>query len=145
MAAGLEARCPFLDHRVIRRLPTEMKIRDGENKWLLRRLLSRYLPQELIERPKHGFNVPIGAWLRGILRDWAEEMLSPSRIEREDLLHPGSVQALWQGHLSDRCDYRSRELWAILMFESSLDGTGGKTSNRCFDFGPDARADESVA
>ncbi len=124
MSVGLETRCPFLDHRVVEftwRLPIGLKIRGGgQSKWLLRRVLHRYLPEDLFERPKHGFNVPIGAWLRGPLRGWAEELLAAPRIQREGFLHPGRVQASWREHLSGRRD-RACELWAILMFEAWLD------------------------
>ena len=123
MAVSLEGRCPLLDHRVVEfawHLPAAVKVRNGSGKWLLRRLLRRYLPEHLFERPKHGFNVPIGAWLRGPLRDWAEELLSPSRLFRQGLLDPERVQAKWREHLSGKRD-RACELWAILMFEAWLD------------------------
>jgi len=123
MAVSLEARCPLLDHRVVEFawcLPANVKIRNGSGKWLLRRLLRRYLPEELFDRPKHGFDVPIGIWLRGPLRDWAEELLSPSRLRGQGLLDPARVQAKWHEHLSGQRD-RACELWAILMFEAWLD------------------------
>jgi asparagine synthase (glutamine-hydrolysing) len=123
MATSLEARCPFLDDRVVEfawRLPTAVKIRDGQGKWPLRRVLRRYLPESLFERPKQGFNVPIGEWLTGPLRGWAEELLDGSRIRREGLLHSGRIQACWQQHLNGRRD-RSGELWAILMVQAWLD------------------------
>ncbi len=123
MAASLEARCPFLDDRVIEfawRLPTAVKIRNGQGKWPLRRVLRRYLPETLFQRPKQGFNVPIGEWLTGPLRGWAEELLDGARIRREGLLHSGRIQACWQQHLSGRSD-RSGELWAILMVQAWLD------------------------
>ena len=123
MAASLEARCPLLDDRVIEfawRLPTAVKIRNGQGKRPLRRVLRRYLPESLFERPKQGFNVPIGEWLKGPLRGWAEELLDGARIRREGLLHSGRIQACWQQHLSGRTD-RSSELWAILMVQAWLD------------------------
>jgi asparagine synthase (glutamine-hydrolysing) len=123
MAASLEGRCPFLDDRVIEfawRLPTAAKIRDGQGKLPLRRVLRRYLPEALFERPKQGFNVPIGEWLTGPLRGWAEELLDGARIRREGLLHSGRVEACWQQHLSGRSD-RSGELWAILMVQAWLE------------------------
>ena len=123
MAVSLEARCPLLDHRVVEfawRLPTAVKVRRGRGKWLLRRVLRRYVPKALFERPKQGFNVPIGAWLRGPLRDWAEELLAAPRLRREGFLDPGRVQTCWQEHLSGRRD-RAYELWAILMIEAWLD------------------------
>jgi asparagine synthase (glutamine-hydrolysing) len=125
MAASLEARCPFLDHRVVEfawRLPTAVKVRGGQGKWLLRRLLHRYLPEELYERPKQGFNVPIGAWLAGPLREWALDLLDASRIRRDGILDAQGVETCWQEHLSGRSN-RARELWAILMVQAWLDAT----------------------
>jgi asparagine synthase (glutamine-hydrolysing) len=125
MAASLEARCPLLDDRVIEfawRLPTAVKIRNGQGKLPLRRVLRRYLPESLFERPKQGFNVPLSEWLRGPLRGWAEELLDGARIRREGLLDSGRIQACWQQHLSGRSD-RSGELWAILMVQAWLDST----------------------
>jgi asparagine synthase (glutamine-hydrolysing) len=123
MANSLEGRCPFLDHRLIEfawRLPPALKVRDGQGKWLLRRVLRRYLPERLFERPKQGFNVPIGEWLRVPLRDWAEGLLDARRIEGDGLLDSDRVRACWQEHLDGRAD-RSRELWAILMVQAWLD------------------------
>jgi asparagine synthase (glutamine-hydrolysing) len=125
MAASLEARCPFLDHRVVEfawRLPTAVKVRGGQGKWLLRRVLRRYLPEELYERPKQGFNVPIGAWLTGPLRDWARDLLDASRIRRDGILDAQAVETCWKEHLSGQGD-RARELWAILMVQAWLDAT----------------------
>jgi asparagine synthase (glutamine-hydrolysing) len=123
MAVSLEARCPLLDHRVIEfawRLPTAMKLRGGQGKWLLRQVLGRYVPNRLFERPKHGFNVPIGAWLKGPLRDWAGDLLAAGRLRREGLLDPVRVQACWREHLDGRRDHAG-ELWAILMVQAWLD------------------------
>jgi asparagine synthase (glutamine-hydrolysing) len=125
MAVSLEARCPLLDHRVIEfawRLPTAVKIRNGKGKWPLRRVLRRYLPEVLFERPKQGFNVPIGGWLKGPLRDWAEELLARPRLRSEGFLDAASVQICWQEHLSGQRD-RTYELWAILMVEAWLNTT----------------------
>jgi len=123
MAASLEARCPFLDHRMVEfawRVPTGLKVRGGQGKWLLRRVLHRYLPKKLFERPKQGFNVPIGAWLRGPLRDWAQDLLDASRIRSDGLLDSNRVESCWREHLSGQVD-RARELWAILMVQVWLD------------------------
>lgn len=123
MAASLEARSPFLDHRVVEfawRLPTALKIRKGQGKWLLRQVLRRYLPEYLFERPKQGFNVPIGLWLRGPLRDWAQELLDMRRIRDDGFIDSRNVQASWQEHLAGRHD-RSRYLWSVLMVQSWLD------------------------
>jgi asparagine synthase (glutamine-hydrolysing) len=123
MAASLEARCPFLDHRMVEfawRVPTALKVRRGQGKWLLRRVLHRYLPKKLFERPKQGFNVPIGAWLRGPLHDWARDLLDAPRIRRDGFLDPDKVENCWREHLSGQVD-RARELWAILMVQAWLE------------------------
>lgn len=123
MAASLEARCPFLDHRMIEfawRVPTGLKVRRGQGKWLLRRVLQRYLPKKLFERPKQGFNVPIGAWLRGPLHDWARDLLDAARIRRDGFLDPDKVENCWREHLSGQMN-RARELWAILMIQAWLE------------------------
>ena len=132
MAVSLEARCPLLDHRVIEfawRVPVSMKIRGGKGKWLLRRALRQYLPDSLVDRPKHGFNVPVAAWLRGSLRDWADALLDPGRLRQQGLLNSTRVQACWQEHLSGRAD-RAGELWAILMVQAWLDNQNASTSAR---------------
>jgi asparagine synthase (glutamine-hydrolysing) len=126
MAASLEGRCPFLDHRVVEfawRLPTAAKVRDGQGKWLLRQVLRRYLPEALFERPKQGFNVPIGAWLTGPLRDWAQDLLDRSKLQRTGFFDSGRVESCWQEHLSGRRD-RASELWAVLMVQAWLDSLG---------------------
>lgn len=123
MATSLEARCPFLDHRMIEfvwRLPTSFKVRAGRGKWLLRRVLRRYLPAALFDRPKQGFNVPIAEWLRGPLRDWALGLIDPARIRRDGLLDAQWVESCWRDHHGGSGD-RSRTLWAILMVQAWLD------------------------
>ncbi|QPN65951.1 asparagine synthase C-terminal domain-containing protein [Synechococcus sp. CBW1006] len=99
MAVGLETRAPFLDHRVAAvawRLPLALKIRGGTGKWALRQLLHRHVPPELIDRPKAGFAMPIGAWLRGPLRPWAEDLLDPQLLQRQGYLQPAPIQHLWR-------------------------------------------------
>src|SRR5206468_4351373 len=94
MAVSLESRIPLLDHRVVEfawRLPLAMKTRKGTDKWLLRQVLYKYVPRTLIERPKKGFGVPIDQWLRGPLRDWAENLIAPARLRREGFLNPISI------------------------------------------------------
>ncbi|MBF0158653.1 MAG: asparagine synthase (glutamine-hydrolyzing) [Magnetococcales bacterium] len=120
MAVGLEARVPLLDHRLVElawRLPLSMKISQGQGKWLLRRILYRHVPQALIDRPKMGFGVPIGDWLRGPLRDWAETLLSESALNEGQLLHAAPIRQRWQQHLSGRRNWQYA-LWAVLMFQS---------------------------
>jgi len=123
MAVSLEARVPLLDHRVVEfahRLPTAMKIKDGKGKHLLRRVLHKRVPMELVERPKQGFGVPIDAWLRGPLRDWAEQLLDEGRLRREGYLRPGPVRRAWRDHLSGRAN-RQYHLWGVLMFQAWLE------------------------
>ena len=123
MAASLEGRMPFLDHRVATlawQLPLELKVRNGTGKWALRRLLHRYVPAALVDRPKAGFGIPLGAWLRGPLRAWAEDLLDPGRLERDGLLCPALVRRMWREHLSGRHD-RQYELWDVLMLQAWTD------------------------
>jgi asparagine synthase (glutamine-hydrolysing) len=120
MAVGLETRAPLLDHRVAAvawRLPMTMKIRGGSSKWALRQILYNYVPRELIERPKSGFAIPIGQWLRGPLRSWAEDLLHPDRLQREGYLKPEPISQLWQQHLSGRYDHTTK-LWSVLMWQA---------------------------
>jgi asparagine synthase (glutamine-hydrolysing) len=122
MAASLEVRVPFLDHELARfawSLPLHMKLRDGLGKWLLRRVLYRHVPASLIERPKMGFAVPIGQWLKGPLRDWAEALLSPARLKAEGLLREDMVRQAWAQHLAGQADHQHR-LWSVLMFQQWL-------------------------
>ena len=123
MAASLETRVPFLDHRVAEvasRLPLSMKIRGNEGKWALRQILYKHVPRELIERPKAGFAIPIGQWLRGPLREWAEGLLSEARLEREGYFYSAPIRQAWRQHLSTRYDWTNR-IWAVLMFQSWLE------------------------
>lgn len=120
MGISLETRTPFLDPDVIAlavRLPMTMKIRNGQGKWALRQLLYQHVPREIIDRPKTGFSIPIGLWLRGPLRDWAEDLLSPVRLSNDGLFNPEVIRQTWAEHLSGRRDWTTR-LWAILMFQA---------------------------
>ena len=123
MAVSLETRTPFLDRDLVEftwSLPMHMKIRDGQGKWLLRRLLDRYVPRELVERPKMGFGIPLDAWLRGPLRDWAESLLAEDRLRREGYLVPEPIRAAWKAHLAGQASYGYR-LWSVLMFQAWLE------------------------
>lgn len=126
MSQSLETRAPFLDHRVMEfawRLAPALKIRDGKGKWALREVLHRHVPAELVERPKAGFALPLGQWLRGPLRDWAETLLDEGRLRREGYLDAGLVRRTWADHLLGSRDWSAR-LWCVLMFEAWLEGQG---------------------
>jgi len=123
MGVSLEARVPILDYRIVEfawRVPMRLKIRDGQGKFILRELLNKYVPQEITTRPKMGFDVPVAAWLRGELRDWAESLIDAARLKREGFLDVEAVGAKWKEHLSGKRNHQ-HSLWAVLMFQAWLD------------------------
>ena len=126
MAVALEVRVPLLDHRVVEltwRLPSRLLMRRGTSKWLLRQVLYRHVPKHLVERPKMGFTLPIGQWLRGPLRPWAEELLSERRLAAGGLLNPAPILARWREHLDRRRDWH-QSLWTVLMFQAWREARG---------------------
>ena len=123
MAVSLESRMPLLDHRIVEfawRVPVHMKVRNGQGKVLLRRVLERYVPRELFERPKMGFGVPIDNWLRGPLREWADDLLDPAVLRAQGYFSETAVTHAWREHRSgDRLHHGG--LWVVLMFQSWLE------------------------
>ncbi len=120
MGVSLEARAPFLDHRILEfagRLPLGLKIRNGQGKWLLRQILYRHVPRELVDRPKAGFAVPLDSWLRGPLREWAEDLLSETRLRRHGYFRPAPIRRKWREHLSGTWNWAS-PLWTVLAFQA---------------------------
>lgn len=128
MGVSLETRVPLLDHRVVEfawRLPLDLKIRQGQGKWLLRQVLYRHVPPALVDRPKMGFGVPIDHWLRGPLKPWAEALIEPRRLKAEGYLNPVLVQEKWVQHQSGRRNW-SYHLWDVLMFQAWLEAQSAR-------------------
>jgi asparagine synthase (glutamine-hydrolysing) len=120
MGVSLETRVPFLDHRVIEfawKLPQNLKLHDNQSKWILRQVLYKYVPKDLIERPKMGFGIPIGKWLCGPLRDWAESLLDDSHIQQQGFFNPTLTRKKWIEHLSGKRNWQ-HQLWSLLMFQA---------------------------
>ena len=126
MAVALETRVPFLDRDVVEfstRVPASMKVRDGRGKWLVRQVLYRHVPADMIDRPKTGFSIPLDAWLRGPLKSWAGDLLSPARLKRQGLFAPTRVTRMFEEHLSRRHNH-AYWLWNVLMAEAWYDEWG---------------------
>ncbi|MEX2284982.1 MAG: asparagine synthase (glutamine-hydrolyzing) [Gemmatimonadota bacterium] len=120
MAVSLEARVPLLDHRVVEfswRVPDRLRVKDGQSKWPLRRVLERYVPREQFERPKMGFSVPVDRWLRGPLRDWADDLLDPATLRRDGIFDVPTVTQAWSAVRSGR-SRAGMALWAVLVFQA---------------------------
>jgi asparagine synthase (glutamine-hydrolysing) len=123
MGVSMETRVPMLDHRVVEfawSLSLDYKVRNGVGKWPLRELLYRYVPRNLIERPKMGFSIPLHEWLRGPLRDWAEDLLDESRLKREGFFYPTPIRQKWAEHISGQRNW-AHQLWTVLMFQAWLE------------------------
>ena len=123
MAVSLEARVPLLDHRVFEfawSLPIEQRVRANQTKWPIYEVLSRHVPTQLFDRPKMGFGVPIGEWLRGSLKEWGEHLLDETRLREEGIFEAGPIRKLWETHCRGEANLRYA-LWDILMFQSWLD------------------------
>jgi asparagine synthase (glutamine-hydrolysing) len=126
MAVSLEVRAPYLDHEFIEfawSLPVGQKIRGITGKWLLRQVLYKYVPRELVERPKTGFGIPVGIWLRGPLREWAESLLTPENLARQHAIDPALILRRWKEHLSGSRNW-TESIWCVLVYQQWLNDTG---------------------
>ena len=117
---------PLLDRRIAEfawRLPRKLRLLDGVGKWPLRAILHKHVPRELVERPKMGFGIPLDLWLRGGLKAWASDLLSPARLRRQGLLNPAAVDEAWKSFLSSG-PHSSTQIWTLLMLQSWMDSRG---------------------
>ena len=122
MAVSLEARVPLLDHRVVEfasTLPVNMRFRSGEGKWLLKQVLAKYLPREMFDRPKMGFGIPIGSWIKGPLKEWAEDLLSEQSLLQTEVFNPHPIRKRWQEHKSGEVNW-DHHLWDVLIMQDWL-------------------------
>ena len=120
MSNGLEVRLPLLDHEILEfswQLPESLKIREGVSKWILRQVLYRYVPRNLIDRPKMGFSVPISGWISGDLREWSQNLLCRKKLEQQGIFDAQQVDLTYKQHLCGRADH-SHKLWSVLMFQA---------------------------
>jgi len=123
MASSLETRVPFLDHELIEyvwKIPHGLKLKNGKGKWILRQVLNKYVPKNLTERPKMGFGIPLANWLRGPLKDWAENLLDEKRLTQESFFNPKLIREKWNEHLSNKKNWQY-DLWNILMFQAWIE------------------------
>ena len=122
MSVSLETRVPFLNKEVIAlawKLPLKYKLRDGKGKWILRKILNKYVPRKLVERPKMGFDMPIDSWLKGPLREWVEDLINEKKLKEENLLNPVLVRKKWKEHLDGTSNWQDH-LWNVLIFQQWL-------------------------
>mgnify|MGYP000123671635 CR=1 FL=1 len=120
MAVSLEVRVPLLDHRLVelsKKIPLSLKIKKKKGKWILRQILYKYVPPKLIERPKMGFSIPLGDWLRNDLKGWANSLLDEKKLKKDGILNPQPIKKLWQEHLTKKRNWQYL-LWDVLMFQA---------------------------
>ena len=128
MAVSLETRAPFLDHKIVEyafKLDQRFKVRDGNTKWILKEILNQYIPKAFFDRPKMGFGVPIGKWLRGPLKEWANELLNENRLKSEGIFNPIEIKLKWEQHQSNTHNW-DYHLWDVLMFQAWLENFKNK-------------------
>ena len=123
MNSSLETRVPFLNHKLIEyiwKIPHSLKFQNGEGKLILKKILSNYIPKKLMERPKKGFSIPLDSWLRGPLKDWAENLLSEKRLSQEGYFNTELVRRKWSEHINNEYNWQN-DLWNVLMFQAWID------------------------